>query len=163
MLWASSYLTDAKGISAQVSAAFASLFFIGITLGRFISGFISDRLGDRNMIRLGTSIAFAGIVCIFLSFLYTGLALAGLIIFGMGCAPVYPSIIHSTPANFGAEKSQGIIGIQMASAYVGSTFMPPLFGLLANHISLNLFPFFLLFFLLLMIAMIETTYRKVNP
>lgn len=163
MLWASSYLTDAKGISAQVSAAFASLFFIGITLGRFISGFISDKLGDLKMIRLGTSVAFAGIVCIFLSFLYTGLALAGLIIFGMGCAPVYPSIIHSTPANFGAEKSQGIIGIQMASAYVGSTFMPPLFGLLANHISLNLFPFFLLFFLLLMIAMIEKTYRKVNP
>lgn len=161
MLWASSYLVGTRNISEETAAAFAALFFIGITAGRFAAGFISEKLGDHNMIRLGTVISFIGIICIFMPLKTYYLVLAGFVIFGIGCAPVYPSIIHSTPSNFGAKNSQAIIGMQMASAYVGSTFMPPLFGLIANHTTLKIMPFFLAFFVVLMITMIEITYKKV--
>lgn len=155
MLWASSYLEGTRGVTKEKAAAFGSLFFIGITVGRFLSGFLSDKLGDNKMIRLGTGIAICGVLGIALPFKIT--SIIGFIIIGLGCAPVYPCIIHSTPKNFGAENSQGIIGIQMASAYVGSTFMPPIFGLLANHISLKLMPLYLVFFLILLLVMISKT------
>lgn len=162
MLWASSYLTQARGISKEAAAAFAALFFIGITAGRFAAGFISEKIGDRKMIRLGTTIIIFGIICMSLPVKTDIAALAGLVVIGLGCAPVYPCIIHSTPSHFGSNNSQAIIGIQMASAYMGSTFIPPLFGLIANHISIKLFPVFLLLFFIMMILMIETTYKKVN-
>ncbi len=158
MLWASSYLEGTQGASKEEAAAFGSLFFIGITAGRFISGFISDKLGDNKMIRLGTGIALLGVLLIALPVKTT--ALIGFIVIGFDCGPVYPCIIHSTPANFGAENSQGIIGIQMASAYVGSTFMPPVFGLIANHISLKLMPLFLAFFFVLLLYMISATEKR---
>ena len=155
MLWASSYLESARNLSKQQAAAFGSLFFIGITAGRFLSGFISDKLGDMRMIRLGIAVALAGIVCIAIS---TGpTAIIGFVVIGLGCAPVYPCIIHSTPSNFGAENSQGIIGIQMASAYVGSTFMPPIFGLLANLTTLKFLPCYLAVFMFLLLFMINKT------
>ncbi|MGN0633903.1 MAG: MFS transporter [Oscillospiraceae bacterium] len=157
MLWASSYLEGTRGASKEEAAAFGSLFFIGITAGRFLSGFISDKLGDKNMIRLGAEIALSGVVLIAFPIKIT--SVIGFIIIGLGCAPVYPCIIHSTPNNFGAENSQGIIGIQMASAYVGSTFMPPVFGVIANHISLKLMPIYLAFFLCLMLFMISKTIK----
>lgn len=160
MLWASSYLVGTRGISEKLAAAFASLFFIGITTGRFLAGFISDKFGDRRMIRMGTMIALVGVVCIFLPVETDMFALAGFVVIGLGCAPVYPCIIHSTPESFGADNSQAIIGIQMASAYVGATFMPPLFGLIANHISLKVLPFFLTFFFVLLIIMVEESYKK---
>lgn len=155
MLWASSYLEGTRGASKDEAAAFGSLFFIGITAGRFLSGFISDKLGDNKMIRIGVGIALLGVVLITLPIKIT--SVIGFIIIGLGCAPVYPCIIHSTPSNFGAENSQGIIGIQMASAYVGSTFMPPIFGLIANHISLKLMPIYLAFFFILLLIMISKT------
>lgn len=155
MLWASSYLEGVRGASKDEAAAFGSLFFIGITAGRFLSGFISDKLGDNRMIRIGTGIALFGVILISLPFRLT--SLVGFVIIGLGCAPVYPCIIHSTPYNFGAENSQGIIGIQMASAYVGSTFMPPVFGLIANHISLKLMPIYLALFFVLLLIMIYKT------
>ncbi|MBQ8613882.1 MAG: MFS transporter [Ruminiclostridium sp.] len=155
MLWASSYLEGVRGASKDEAAAFGSLFFIGITAGRFLSGFISDNLGDNKMIRIGTGIALFGILMLILPFRIT--SIIGFIIIGLGCAPVYPCIIHSTPSNFGAENSQGIIGIQMASAYVGSTFMPPIFGLIANHISLKLMPLYMAFFFILLLIMIGRT------
>lgn len=162
MLWASSYLYGTRNISEQIAAAFGSLFFIGITAGRFISGLIADKLGDNNMIRLGAFISIIGIIFMFLPLNIDLFALLGLIIFGIGCAPVYPSIIHSTPNNFGEENSQAIIGMQMASAYVGTTFMPPLFGVIANKIGLNFMPVFLFIFVFLMIVMIEITYKTVK-
>lgn len=162
MLWSSSYLVEARGISKEIAAAFGSLFFIGITAGRFLSGLISERLGDRNMIRLGTAGMILGIGCMLLPLPGNGHSLAGLVILGLGCAPVYPSIIHSTPASFGAKNSQAIIGIQMASAYTGSTFMPPLFGLLARYVSIQLLPVYVLVFTVLMIAMVERSFRAVN-
>lgn len=155
MLWASSYLEGTRGISKDKAAAFGSLFFIGITVGRFLSGFISDKLGDNRMIRLGTAIALFGVILIALPIGHA--SMIGFVIIGLGCAPVYPCIIHSTPSNFGAENSQGIIGIQMASAYVGSTFMPPVFGLLANNVSLRLMPLYLAFFFILLLVMISKT------
>ena len=155
MLWASSYLEGTKGAGKEEAAALGSLFFIGITAGRFLAGFISDKLGDNKMIRLGTGIALFGALLVAVPFKIT--AIIGFVIIGLGCAPVYPCIIHSTPKNFGAENSQGIIGIQMASAYVGSTFMPPLFGLIANHISLYLMPLYLVFFLVLLLIMLSKT------
>ena len=158
MLWASSYLEGTRGISKDKAAAFGSLFIIGITVGRFLSGFISEKFGDNRMIRLGTGIALCGVCCIVIP--NPIVSMIGFIIIGLGCAPVYPCIIHSTPYNFGAENSQGIIGIQMASAYVGSTFMPPIFGLIANHISLQLMPIYLAAFLTLLLVMISLTEKK---
>lgn len=154
-IWASSYLVQHREIDAETAAMFASLFYLGITFGRFLSGFVADRLGDRRLIRLGTLTALAGIILVLLPLPIHLPALAGLIIIGLGCAPVYPSIIHSTPDNFGAENSQAIIGVQMASAYLGSTFMPPLFGLLATHVSIGLYPVYLLLFGGLMLFMSE--------
>lgn len=157
MFWASSYLEGVHEVSKDRAAAFGSLFFIGITAGRFISGFISDKLGDNRMIRTGTIIALCGTLLIALP--YESSAIAGFIVIGLGCAPVYPCIIHSTPSNFGAENSQGIIGIQMASAYVGSTFVPPLFGIAANYISIKLMPFYMIIFFLLLFIMHSKTQR----
>lgn len=144
-LWASSYLVEIRGISVDTAALFASMFYIGITVGRFLCGFISDKLGDRALIRYGIFIIIFGIALVGIPFGSPVFALVGLVIIGLGCAPVYPAIIHSTPDNFGQENSQVVIGIQMASAYVGSTFMPPLFGFIADAFSLGLYPVYLLF------------------
>ena len=157
MQWASTYFVEVRQISEAQAAQLASLFYIGITAGRFISGFLSGKLGDRRMIVIGACILTCGIVLLFIP-ADVEVAIAGFIVIGLGCAPIYPSIIHSTPANFGAENSGAIIGIQMASAYVGSTFIPPLFGLIANRLGFNILPVYLLIFVALMIAMTELTF-----
>ena len=141
-LWASSFLAIFKGIPAVTAASYAGLFYIGITVGRAISGFITIKLDDKAMVRLGQGIIAAGIIILLLP-LGEKAALAGLVIIGLGCAPVYPCMIHSTPKNFGADKSQAIIGIQMASAYIGTSFMPPLFGFLSKYAGLGLYPIYL--------------------
>ncbi len=158
-LWASSYLTLHKGVSADTAAAFASMFFIGITVGRALSGFLTMKLNDVQMIRLGEGIIGIGVLVMLLPF-GQNLSLAGLILIGLGCAPVYPCVIHSTPAHFGADKSQAIIGIQMACAYVGTCLMPPVFGLIANHITVALLPVYLLIILVLMVIMHELLCKK---
>ncbi len=162
-LWAASYFVEYKGIDSQTAARFASLFFLGITFGRFVNGFLAERLGDRRSIRIGSVVMLSGMLLVALPIPGGWNALAGLLIFGFGCAPVYPGIIHSTPANFGRENSQRIVGIQMASAYVGSTFMPSVFGFLARRISIALYPFYILAFTVLMIAMNELLARRVRP
>lgn len=159
MHWASTYFVEAKEIPAERAAGFAALFYIGITAGRFISGFITDKLGDRGMIRLGTGVLACGIVALLIPGESYVVAFVSFLVIGLGCAPIYPCIIHSTPYNFGAENSGAIIGIQMASAYVGSTFIPPLFGLLGNAVSFSILPVYLLIFFALMITMTETTFR----
>lgn len=137
----------------------AALFYIGITAGRFVSGFAADRLGDRKMIRLGTGVLFCGIAALALPIHSHTAAIAAFVVMGLGCAPIYPCIIHSTPANFGAESSGAIIGIQMAGAYVGSTFAPPLFGLLGSALGFSILPAYLLVFAVSLIAMTELTFR----
>lgn len=158
-LWASSYLVMNRRLSAETAASFASMFFIGITVGRMFSGFLTFKLKDSQMIHLGQGIITLGI---FFLLLPAGdwAALTGLIVIGLGCAPIYPCIIHSTPRHFGADRSQAIIGVQMASAYIGTCTMPPLFGLLANYVSVSLFPLYLLTILILMIVMYEMLLQK---
>ena len=145
-----------RQVPAQTAASFASLFYIGITVGRGVCGFLTLKLSDDQMIRLGFAVLGVGIAA-----LLPGaqvFALAGLVLVGLGCAPIYPSVIHSTPAHFGAQNSQAVIGIQMSSAYVGNLAMPPLFGLLANNITPALFPFYLV----LMALMHRQLVRKTN-
>ena len=160
-LWASSYLTLHKGVSADTAASFASMFYLGITVGRALSGFLTMKLNDVQMIRLGEVIIGIGVLVMLLPF-GQSLSLTGLILIGLGCAPVYPCVIHSTPAHFGADKSQAIIGIQMACAYVGTCLMPPVFGLIANHITVALLPVYLLFILVLMVIMHELLCKKTD-
>lgn len=158
-LWASSYLTLHKGVSADTAATFASMFYLGITVGRALSGFLTMKFDDVQMTRLGEVIIGIGVLVMLLPF-GQSLSLAGLILIGLGCAPVYPCVIHSTPAHFGADKSQAIIGIQMACAYVGTCLMPPVFGLIANHITVALLPVYLLIILVLMVIMHELLCKK---
>ena len=157
-LWASSYLVLHLGLSSEAAAGFAGLFFLGVTIGRGASGFLTLRLSDTQMVRLGTAILAASLAILLLpleagSALAERAALAALLLAGLGCAPVYPCLIHATPAHFGAERSQAVIGVQMASAYVGTCLMPFLFGLIANHISVALFPLYLAALTLVMAVM----------
>lgn len=159
MLWGSTYFVRQLGMDEERAASLASLFFIGMTVGRFASGFLTMKLNDANMIRLGQGIIALGVMVMLLPVGELA-AVAGLLLIGLGCAPVYPCIIHSTPEHFGEENSQAIIGVQMASAYTGTLLMPPLFGLLANHISVALLPWYIGTILVLMTLMCEALNRK---
>lgn len=142
-LWGASYMVMQRGISAEDAARWASLYYLGITAGRFLSGFVSMRLGDRGMVRFGLCGGALGAIMLLLP--GDGATLcAGLVVLGVGSAPIYPSLLHATPANFGATRSQAIMGMQMACAYMGTTLVPPVFGLAAEHIGVWLYPFFLL-------------------
>jgi fucose permease len=158
-LWSSSYLVLYRGLSSEKAASLASLFFLGITFGRALSGFLTLKFSDKQMIRIGQVIMLFGIISLLLPFGEI-VSFLGLIFIGLGCAPIYPCIIHSTPAYFGANRSQAIIGVQMASAYVGTCLMPPLFGLIANYINVALLPVYLLIILLLMFFGHERLLKK---
>ena len=158
-LWSSSYLVLHRGLSEETAAGYASLFYLGITAGRALNGFLTIKFTDTQLIRLGCSIVAAGIAAFLLPLGLTG-SLVGITLVGLGCAPVYPCIIHSTPEHFGAENSQAVIGVQMASAYIGILLMPPLFGLIARHISITLFPVYMLIILVVMALMHELVLRK---
>lgn len=158
-LWASSYLVQNRGITAEIASGCASLFYLGITAGRVVNGFLAIKYSDRTLIRLGLGIIFVGIVLLFIPFSPI-FALVGFVVIGLGCAPVYPCIIHMTPDIFGREKSQAIMGVQIAFAYCGFCIMPPLFGFIANHISIALLPAYLMIFLVLMAIMHEKVRRS---
>lgn len=157
-LWASSFLHLGRGMSAERAAGLAALFFLGITAGRAVSGFLTLRLSDARMIRLGQLLLLLGTILLLLPL--EGCAFAGLLLAGLGCAPIYPCIIHATPSHFGKEQSQTIIGVEMAAAYIGTMLMPPLFGVLAGRIAVTLLPLYLLALLALMTAMTERLERK---
>ena len=159
MSWASTYLVEVKQLSTEIAARFASLFYIGLTFGRFVSGFVTNKLGDRKMIIIGSGILFFGIALLIIPYVSPVVSLVGFAVIGLGCAPIYPCIIHSTPDNFGEQYSGAIIGVQMASAYIGSTFIPPLYGLLSSVISFRILPYFLALFFILMIVMTELTFK----
>ena len=154
-LWASTYMTLCKGVDASVAASWGGLFFIGITVGRALSGFMTMRFSDPAMIRIGQAVLLCGVIVVLLPLPGTYGMLIGLVMIGLGCAPIYPCVIHSTPGYFGEERSQAIIGVQMASAYLGSLAMPPVFGLIAQHASIALFPWYVLLFLVMMAVMHE--------
>jgi fucose permease len=157
-LWASSYLVMKDGLAEEKAAELASLFYIGITAGRAVSGFMTMRFNDKTMIRIGQTVAAVGIVIMLLP-VGAAATMVGLILVGLGCAPIYPCVIHSTPEHFGAQRSQALIGVQMASAYVGSLLAPPLFGILARYISAGMYPFYLALILCLMVLMSERLNR----
>ena len=157
-LWASSYLNIYKGMSIEAAASFASLFYIGITVGRAISGFITMKLSDSKMIRLGMILILIGIIIMLIP-AGSYISLVGFIVIGLGCAPIYPCIVHSTPAHFGEDKSQAIIGVQMAFAYMGVLGMPTLFGVIAKIINVSLLPIYLFLILVIMFIMHEALNR----
>jgi len=159
ILWGSSYFVMVNGLDEETAASLASLFMLGLTFGRFLSGFVTYKLNDTNMIRLGEGIIVSGVAVMLLP-IGNAAAMIGLALIGLGCAPIYPCIIHSTPDHFGEENSQAIIGIQMASAYVGICCMPPLFGLIAGHIGAGLLPAYLAAINAVMILMCEQLNRK---
>lgn len=155
MLWASSYMALGKGIDKTTAAMWASLFCIGITVGRLLSGFVTMKFNDPTMIRMGQVLVLLGVVVMLLPLPQHLGTIVGLMVVGLGCAPIYPCVIHSTPAYFGEDKSQAIVGVQMACAYVGSLLMPPLFGIIAQYATISLYPWYLLVLLVLMVAMHE--------
>ena len=161
-LWASSYMVEYRNVDVETAARFAALFYLGETAGRFLNGFIADKYGDRKMIRVGIIGIIIGIVMVVLPIKTNSVGLIGLVVIGFGAAPVYPCIIHSTPINFGKENSQALVGIQMASAYLGTTLMPPIFGLVAQHINIGFYPIYLAIFAILMLCMTESLNRKVK-
>ncbi|MBQ3000159.1 MAG: MFS transporter [Oscillospiraceae bacterium] len=158
-LWASSYLVAKWSFSPEAAAGFASMFYIGVTFGRFINGFFAMKLSDHFLIRMGIVLIAAGIILLFVPF-HATFALVGFAVIGLGCAPIYPCIIHMTPDVFGKDKSQAMIGVQMAFAYTGFLLMPPLFGLIADYISISLLPVYQFVLLTVMFLMHEETLRK---
>lgn len=162
MLWASSYMVQHRGIDVNLAAGYSALFFFGITFGRFLGGFAADWLGDRGLVRIGIATIVVGLILVAAPVKTNMLVLAGLVVVGFGCAPVYPAIIHATPYNFGRENSQSIIGVQMASAYIGTTFMPPLFGFMASSINISSFPYYILILTVLLFVMSEKLNRTVD-
>lgn len=160
-LWASSYLVQKWEFTPEAAAGFASMFYIGVTLGRFANGFLAMKLGDNFLIRMGLGIITTGIALLFVPF-HSVFSLIGFVIIGLGCAPIYPCIIHMTPSVFGEDKSQAMIGVQMAFANTGFLIMPSLFGVITDYISVSLLPVFILALLVLMFAMHELVVRKSN-
>ena len=162
-LWTPSYFAGTKsGLSAETIASFGSLIFGGLMLGRLISGFISNKLGDRRLIRIGIFVELLGIIMVFLPVENYMVAAAGFVVIGTGMGPVYPAIQHMAPANFGKKYSAAVIGLQMAAAYVGSTFMPMIFGLIQQKIGIAIMPTYLLIFAIINFGMLELTYSKIK-
>ena len=159
ILWGSSYFVLHSGLDEETAASLAALFMLGLTFGRFLNGFLTFKMNDTNLIRLGQGFIALGILTMLLPLKEVG-AMIGLTLMGLGCAPIYPCIIHSTPEHFGEKNSQALIGVQMASAYVGICCMPPLFGLLGNHIGVFLLPWYTGAILLVMVLMCEQLNRK---
>lgn len=158
-LWGSSFLAMAHGVSAEEAARYGSLFYLGITVGRGASGFLTMKFNDTRMVRMGTAVILAALV-LFIPVFGPNAAKVGLVLIGLGCAPIYPSIVHATPARFGAARSQAIIGMQMAVAYVGICLLPPLFGLLADHVTIWLFPVYMLAVTVIMGLMHEKAVKR---
>lgn len=160
-IWASSYMVLHRGVEAAAAAKWASFFYLGITIGRFVLGFIADRVGNRRMVRCGQACAAVGAVLIMLPF-DTAFTFAGLMLVGLGCAPIYPCLLHATPDNFGAASSQALIGVQMACAYTGSTLTPPLVGAAADVVDIAVYPYVLLGLIVVMTVMTERLNRVVD-
>ena len=153
-LWGSSYMVAVRGISPETAAKWISLFYLGITAGRFFSGFLTLRFSDDTMVRLGEGTAIVGIILLLLP-LHNLFLCVGLILTGLGCAPIYPSLLHASPQRFGKSLSQSLMGTQMAISYLGSTTMPPVSGFLSEKISMGLYPVLLLVFALCMTILTE--------
>lgn len=160
-LWSSSYLVTAKGLSPSVAAQWAAYFYAGITVGRLVSGFLSIKVTSVRLIRVGQITCLFGSVLLMLP-LHVNFSMIGIALLGLGTAPIYPAMLHETPARFGAKSSGAIMGLQMAFAYIGSTFFPPLFGALASVTTIKLFPYFLLVCFLVLFFASEKLEKKLR-
>ena len=160
--WATTYMVFARGIEINLATSWAMLFYIGITVGRFLNGFVSERFGDRNMIRFGAMVILGALILMAIPFASKWAVFASLILAGLGCAPIYPCMIHSTPIRFGKENSQALIGLQMACAYAGSTFCPPIFGIIVQKLSVSLLPYYGMVFIVMLILLSEHLNRKTS-
>lgn len=149
-LWGSSFLVKIKNLPVETAASWIAMYYGGITLGRFISGFVSFKLNNTQMIRLGIKIALAGTILLLLPLPNFALA-SSFILIGLGLSPIFPAMIHETPSRFGKSQSQVIIGYQMGFAYIGNAFLPPLFGIIAKNTSMTIFPFYLISCILIML------------
>ena len=158
--WATTYMVFARGIELNLATSWAMLFYVGITVGRFLNGFVSERFGDKNMIRFGAGVIFVALIMLALPLASKWAVFAALILAGLGCAPIYPCMIHSTPIRFGKENSQALIGLQMACAYTGSTFCPPIFGIIVQKLSVSLLPYYGLLFVILLFVLSEHLNRR---
>lgn len=159
-LWGASYLVFEKGYDADQAARLTSLYFLGITIGRFLSGFLTAHFSNRQLVYLGQGVIGIGLVLLFLPFTFT--TIPGFLLVGLGCAPIFPSLLHETPVNFGEKNSQSIMGFQMASAYVGITLMPFLFGKIAFFTGYGFLLGFLGIFLVLIFGMTLQMNRKIS-
>lgn len=160
-LWASSYFVLVRNLAEETAALWISLYYIGITAGRFMAGFLTMKISHKKLINLGSGLIGLGIIILLLPVPEIFLLIA-LFLIGFGCAPIFPSLIHETPNNFGAVNSQAIIGVQMAFTYIGAAFMPPLFGILAELTSYRIFPFYLFGFLIVMVIMLKKLNQKLQ-
>lgn len=162
-LWTPSYFAGTRaGLSDGTIASFGSLIFGGLMLGRLISGFISNRLGDRRLIRMGIAVELIGILMVILPLQGYAVAAIGFVVVGTGMGPVYPAIQHMAPYNFGKRHSAVVIGLQMASAYIGSTFMPMVFGHIQQAVGIGIMPLYLLIFAAVNIVLLEIAYRRID-
>ena len=159
-LWASTYMVFAKGIDVALASSWAMLFYIGITVGRFLNGFSSEKFGDKFMIRFGVALILFSFILMLLPFKNIFIVCAVFVLVGLGCAPIYPCMIHSTPIRFGAKNSQALIGLQMACAYTGTTFCPLIFGLIVEKNSVNCLPIYGLCFAILLFVLVEILEKK---
>lgn len=163
-LWTPSYFAGTRaGLSDQTVASFGSLIFGGLMLGRLISGFTSNRLGDRRLIRIGIAVELVGILLVMLPAPGYVIAAIGFVVIGTGMGPVYPAIQHMAPYNFGRRYSAAVIGLQMASAYIGSTFMPMVFGHIQQAVGIGIMPVYLTVFAVMNISLLELAYRRIGP
>ena len=158
-LWASTYLHQARGLSASEAAMGASMFYGAITAGRLVAGFAASRLSPARLIRIGQCVCLAGAAMVALP-APSAVGMLGIAVIGLGTSPIYPNMLHETPRRFGARNSQAIVGLEMAFAYIGSTLIPPLFGSLASATTLHLYPWFLAACTLVMLAASETVARR---
>ncbi|MEO5286720.1 MFS transporter [Limosilactobacillus allomucosae] len=162
-LWTPSYFAGTRnGLSEETIASFGSLIFGGLMLGRLLAGMAANRFGDRLMIRIGAVVELVGIVLVMLPTAGYQTAAVGFVVIGTGMGPIYPSIQHMAPANFGQRYSAAVIGLQMAAAYTGTTFMPTVFGLLQQSFGIWIMPYYLLVFAVLNIGLLELTYQKLR-
>lgn len=159
-LWGATYLAQTKGVAAGIAAGWVSMYYLGITIGRFLNGILTARHSNPTLIRAGQFLIGCGAVLLLL-FNQTVFNLTGLILIGLGCAPIFPSMLHETPARFGAENSGRLMGIQMAVAYVGTTVVPPALGLLMSWLDIALYPALILLLLSAMTVSSEWTTKAV--
>ena len=149
--WGSTFLVNAKGAAADTAARMVTFYYVGLALGRFLSGVLAGRLHSRQLVKIGQMILLAAVVSLFLPLPFAFCSVS-LFFIGLGNGPIFPNMLHLTPELFGKDLSQAVIGAEMATSYIGVLLAPALFGLIAQNVTAALFPVYLLVLYALMIT-----------